>query len=911
MSVVLIEKKGVELYSDATLIRKASSMTGETVSSNGNDLMLVYKSGTAKDTVVSTDGTVNVYEGGTAENTTVSSGGTLTLNGGATVKSITIQTGGTMTIDRLSGTGKNQGSGTIRVSGQLVANAKLDGIKGSTSDFSVVWDISGNKASKQSLIVNMEYLASEDFSISVDKKQETGSYILASGKGADSDNLDGVSFSISAGSTSFGKLGIGDTLKYNGINYSLVIATSGLVLRVKDVTAPKISVKASTTAMTNGTVKLTASFSDNAALASKQYSLDNKEWKTYSSAVSVTKNRTVYFRATDEAGNVTTETYKVTNIDKTSPEISIKASTTKATKSTVKLTASFSDNDAIATKQYSWDNKEWKTYSSAVSVTKNRTVYFRATDDAGNVTTAKYTVKNIDKAAPEISIKASTTKATKSTVKLTATFSDNDAVATKQYSWDNKTWKTYKSAVSVTKNRTVYFRATDEAGNVTTETYKVKNIDKTAPEISIKPNTTKTTKTVKLTASFSDNVKVSTKQYSLDNKTWKTYKSAVSVTKNRTVYFRAKDSAGNVTTETYKVKNVDRTAPEISIKPSTTKATTKTVKLTAKFSDNVKISTKQYSLDNKTWKTYKSAVSVTKNRTVYFRATDSVGNVTTETYKVTNIDKSDPKISIKASTTKATKSTVKLTASFSDDTGIATKQYSWDNKTWKTYKAAVSVTKNRTVYFRAKDEVGNVTTEKYKVTNIDKTAPKISVKASTTAETAEAVKLTASFSDNVKVSTKQYSLDNKTWKTYKSAVSVTENRTVYFRAKDRAGNLTTQEYTVKNITKSSEESALANWTDWQATGDLCGDGKLDTIVWDRNSGDICAWDNGSYTDSRLLGKLDPQDGNILAVTDFNFDGKDDLLLQTGTDVVCWADGESANRSILSEQQKNTFLASLA
>ena len=70
-----------------------------------------------------------------------------------------------------------------------------------------------------------------------------------------------------------------------------------------------------------------------------------------------------------------------------------------------------------------------------------------------------------------------------------------------------------------------------------------------------------TTGSVTVTASFDETAK--TKEYSLDGVTWKTYKKAVKVTENGTIYFRGKDSKGNTSpVVSYEVTNIQKASPE-------------------------------------------------------------------------------------------------------------------------------------------------------------------------------------------------------------------------------------------------------------------------------------------------------------------------------------------------------------
>ena len=590
--------------------------------------------------------------------------------------------------------------------------------------------------------------------------------------------------------------GGGVVLSQNGTLYFRAADAAGNVSGITKYSVTNIDkkapaapmVKASTAALTNQNVTVTAAFSLDSA--KKQYSLDNEAWQNYSGALTATENASYYFRAIDAAGNISNVTeYTVTNIDKTAPDApTVKAGTTAMTNKDVTVTATFSKDSAQ--KQYSTDDKTWKTYSKVLTATKNATYYFRGIDAAGNVSSvAVYEVANIDKAPPaKPAVKASTTKATNQDVTITATFAED--CAKKQYSADNKTWKTYTAALTAAKNATYYFRGIDAAGNASqVASIKVTNIDKTAPaKPTVKASTTAATnKNVTITATFSKDS--AQKQYSLDNATWSTYSKALSVGENGTYYFRGTDAAGNVSkVASIKVANIDKTPPAApAVKANITTPTNKNVTVTASFSkDSAK---KQYSTDKKTWSNYSKALMATKNATYYFRAVDAAGNISKLTaFKVANIDKTAPAApKLKASTTKATNKNVTITATFAED--CAKKQYSADNKTWKTYTAALSVAKNGTYYFRGIDAAGNVSkAASIKVANIDKTAPAApTVTVSTAKSTNKSVTVTATFSKDS--AQKQYTLDGETWKNYTKPLALKNNALVSFRGIDAAGNV--------------------------------------------------------------------------------------------------------------------------
>lgn len=103
---------------------------------------------------------------------------------------------------------------------------------------------------------------------------------------------------------------------------------------------------------------------------------------------------------------------------------------------------------------------------------------------SGNLTLTVSSGDIIPPVKPTVS--ANITSITNQDVVITATFS-NDSVI-KEYSFDNKTWNQYTSAITMSQNGSLYFRGKDAAGNISdVTTYTVSNIDKAAPVLNGTP----------------------------------------------------------------------------------------------------------------------------------------------------------------------------------------------------------------------------------------------------------------------------------------------------------------------------------------------------------------------------------------------------------------------------------------
>ena len=227
------------------------------------------------------------------------------------------------------------------------------------------------------------------------------------------------------------------------------------------------------------------------------------------------------FRGTDAAGNVSeVVSYTVGNIDKVAPvKPTASADITSPTNTDVLVTAVFSDDSAV--KEYSLDGQIWKAYTTAIRFAENGSVYFRGTDTAGNTSgITSYSVSNINKVAPDKPVATvDVTVPTNTAVRVSAIFNENSV--SNEYSLDNQNWQAYTGAITFTENGTVYFRSTDEAGNVSeTTSYEVTNIDKVAPDqpTASADVTSPTNTDVLVTAVFSDDSAV--KEYSTDGQNW-------------------------------------------------------------------------------------------------------------------------------------------------------------------------------------------------------------------------------------------------------------------------------------------------------------------------------------------------------------------------------------------------------
>ena len=427
---------------------------------------------TVKGYTVQNNGILYVEDGGIATGTTVANGGNLYVFSGGTAADTTVAAGGKLSAGE---DGKLTGKLTIN------AGATVKFTEGAILDFDLTKTTVGADALVNSLSF---FLSTPGYTLTVDGTVAAGDYKLAEGADGFEEtitvvNTSGVTLDTITVAEGTKKIGGRDyTLKLTG---SLLSVTLGAA--AGDTTPPVISnVKADITGPTNQNVTVTADFTDNvdADVAIKQYRIGDGAWQDYTTGVVVGNNATVSFKATDSAGNTCDPvSITVNNIDKELPTITGITQNTTAPAQSVTVTAEFSDNVGLASKQYRIGDGAWADYTAPVTVTENTTVSFRATDTAGNTCDpVGITVSNIDNEQPTITGIAQNTTAPAASVTVTAVFADNVGLASKQYRiGTGGAWQTYTdSGVVMTKNDTVYFKATDTAGNVREVSHAVTNI---------------------------------------------------------------------------------------------------------------------------------------------------------------------------------------------------------------------------------------------------------------------------------------------------------------------------------------------------------------------------------------------------------------------------------------------------
>jgi len=570
----------------------------------------------------------------------------------------------------------------------------------------------------------------------------------------------------------------------------------------------------------------------------------NNKYQQYTSPISVTDNTliTAYYVTYD--GEVSEKGYyRVTNIVKgTKPSITINADPypypTSYGQKSVNISLVYSNANTV---EYSEDGIVYSTYTGAFTVTKNETIYARATNING-VTTTQLSLTNIGGyinppkapkilsvaiyATPEPSLSKTITDKVK--IKI-----DYDKSATQKYYTIGygTTLIPYVGEFDVTGNTTIYAYAlsSDGAGS---DSKVIDNLSSgiATPIIVGNPDNSSVTSKTSISITYDKNATI--KRYSVNNGSLRDYTKSFDVSSNDIIYAYSKNALGQVAEATYQVSNI---VPEPSMF-----LIDKGYYFVLKLNYPSLSKTREYKWTaNGTWKAYdEKGILLIKpeykdklldaDNNFKVGIEDDSGNVvdfTNHWYIIelsfTQIEEfifmrwdrtSLPKPEIVLDTLEPAK---EVNATIIYDKGIVKKQYKIVNATgdivqdWTIYSSPVKITTNNTiVYARGQDDAEVWTDESlYKVTNIDENQPVIKLTTDLVTAT-QKLGIKVVVTDDVLVSKvkwakgilgESYFTSGGTEILNNSIVSITENAYYTFYAEDGVGNKQVYTINVENI----------------------------------------------------------------------------------------------------------------
>ncbi len=484
-----------------------------------------------------------------------------------------------------------------------------------------------------------------------------------------------TSSTLYSGTFSHGTSGVIKVLAVKAGFYSAAVVTSSAFTYTVGAITPGVA-----TGTYNNDVSATFSVATTTG-ATKEYSLDGVTWSAYGSGQTISASTTYYMRATKTGYTSATANATYT--------LAVGAITPVTAAGTFNndFTADFNvATTSGATKEYSFDNATWNALGAGASITASNTFYMRATK-------AGYTTAT-DSAVYVMQVGAITPGFATNTYNndFTATFSVATTTgSTKEYSYDNAAWNAYGSGQTIDQTRTYYMRAT-KTGYTSATASAVYTMKCATPTFGTNggsfSNDTTTTITSSTTSSAISYSGAATGVGSTTNG------GTVAVTGSGTIAAVA-TKLGYTDSDTATSSTFTFTVGAIT--PGTATGTFNN-DFTATFTVATTTgATKEYSYDNASWSAYGSGQTIDQTRTYYMRATKtgytSATANRTYTMEVGAITPGTANGTYNADFT--------ATASIGTTTG-ATAYYSFDNVTFSSLGAGVSIDRTRTVYFEGR-----------------------------------------------------------------------------------------------------------------------------------------------------------------------------------------------------------------
>lgn len=372
--------------------------------------------------------------------------------------------------------------------------------------------------------------------------------------------------------------GTGDYYLHVKATSSLGITTNSRTNVFKfDNTEPTVTLYQSPTEYTNSDVKITVSGIDSHS-GVKRIQLPNGNWVDGSTMTyTATANGTYSFRVEDHAGNISTKSITVNNIDKTAPTISLSQNGGGwAHLHFTTINASDSGGSGLKSLEYRWTTSSSFPTDSFTAITSGNLVnapestgdyylHVKAIDNVGNVRQFTSNVFKVDLTEPGAPTINAPTEWQNQNISVTITpgVDDHSGVNHIEYQINDEFWTMYNNAFTVSTNgeTTIQAITVDKVFNTSDVARKVIKIDKINPTLTITPSTTSMTHhDVILTIEGSDEHS-GVKRIQLPNGDWVNEGSVTYNAKyNGTYQFTVEDYAGNSTTESFTIDNIDKTS---------------------------------------------------------------------------------------------------------------------------------------------------------------------------------------------------------------------------------------------------------------------------------------------------------------------------------------------------------------
>ena len=565
-----------------------------------------------------------------------------------------------------------------------------------------------------------------------------------------------------------------------------------------DSNPPSVSVTSSKEGWTNQDVTLTIAASDSeSGLAAQPYSWDNGvSWGTNASK-SFSSNQTVNIKVRDAAGNTTSKSVVIGNIDKDAPSFSnvSGASTAWGTSRTISINGAGDALSGLADAAYYFNGK-WQSSNTFTYTGTKKTDTIGVRDRAGNEYTKTVNVY-VDTTAPAgASVSGENTSwATNRTITINGAYDNDSQLNAAGAYFFNGQWQTSNSYNYTSTMATDIVKVRDNTGNVWSATINV-FVDATKPTgvtVNGESDSWATSRTITINGATDAHSGLTSPAYFFNGQ-WQSSNSYTYTGTLERDTIMVRDAVGNTYSKDISV-HVDSSAPTGAVISGDAAgndwALSRTITIVNAVDLNVGLHEKAYYFNGQ-WQSEPSYTYTETKTTDLIKVRDKLGNEVSYPVNV-YVDRTNPVVlSITGESTEwGTSRKITITSAQDAESGLHTTAYFF-NGMWRssnTYTYTNTITEDT---IKVRDALGNEYVYEARI-YVDKTSPTVTITGqSSTYNRSRMITVVASDLDSG-LPTTAYSYDGgNTWENNYTHVYTDTIREATIMVRDSMNNISTQ-----------------------------------------------------------------------------------------------------------------------
>ena len=438
-----------------------------------------------------------------------------------------------------------------------------------------------------------------------------------------------------------------------------------------------------------------------------------------SASYTVDRNGVYEFKAYDNAGNEKSISVRVDKIDITLPVITAEYDDDDWSKTkTINISAIDSESGVRSIQLPNGSIVEGS--SAEIVVNENGSYEFKVYDNVGNMTVEEINITKIDSVSPQVdAVYDDSTWSKSKTISISAI--DSESGVSKIVMPDGSIVKGSSATITVQESKDYIFKVYDNVGNITNKVVTITKIDDTAPLLDIVYDDMlwSKSKTIKISAEDSQS---GVKSIQLpDGTVVEASSTEITVTENGPYEFKILDNIGNERVAVVNISKIDKTAPIIGVNYNKSDWSKNiSIEVTA---NDLESGVAKIELPDGRFVSAESALySVTENGEYTFKAYDSVGNVSSKTVVISNIDNAAPTLNLIYDDITWSRSKSIIANAVDTDSGLEKIELP-NGRMVENNTAEYEVDSNGSYVFKAHDRLGNIGSVEASITKIDTTAP--------------------------------------------------------------------------------------------------------------------------------------------------------------------------------------------